>query len=402
MKKISTKIKAIIAVIIAVIAMFVGVIAFKPNNTTYTTGYTVNEVFKSAALTQAENAVKEAKEEKADAEETLASATEKEKAAEAQVANAVATINKSTEAKKEAEKELAQATTKEEKAQIQKKINKIEKQIETAKEEKKTAEQKVEQTTKQVEQAKAQVKQAEEKVTETTKKVEEVKEQEAKQPETQYVAPKKTEAKSTTSTRPEVKEETKSESRSLPQSALDAAARSEQANKEAYEKYLQEQKAAGDKAKAEREAQAKAEQEAQDAWNKYIEEQNEAVKNWGAAAPGTVFGNREFTFAYEHAGAPFDVNAKENPIDVKCTGGHCGKTESGYIWFARFVSDYNIFREPGTNTYKSNVLVGQRGDTLSWTQYAPNEIDGHKFDHWEVKEVTEENMIVNVYTAIYK
>ncbi len=340
------------------------------------------------SVIEAEKEVKEAKAQAQVAEEKLTEAKNEKKEAEKEVKTASKNVQKAEDAKKEAEKELAQATTKEAKKKAQKKIEQAKKQLTQAKEEKKEAEQKVETTTKQVEQAKEQVKQAEAKVENTTKKAEQVKEQEKKAEE---------------------KKETSQSGRSFTdeqlQYMLEQAKKGEQRQKEEYEaqvKAIQEQAAAK---KAEREAKEQAEKEAleREEQARRERESTESLKNRGVATQSTVFGDREFTFAQEHIDTPFDVDTRDNPQEVICTGEHCGGEENrGYIWFARFKSNYNIFREPGSNNYVNNVLIGRRGCVSSWIQYAPSVINGQKFHvTWSVETTREENMLVNVYTATY-
>ena len=76
----------------------------------------------------------------------------------------------------------------------------------------------------------------------------------------------------------------------------------------------------------------------------------------------------------------------------------------GWIWFAKFESEFNIFRAPGSNALVNETVIGRRGGAnSSWIQYVPTYVNGKKFKGWQVTEnVTVYGVKMNVYKAIYE
>lgn len=381
--------KIVIGLLAPSLVTSMGIVTVKNLKSDKELSYAEKEVLKDPAVIKAEKEVEKAKEEVKEAKEGVEEAENAKKAAEKEVKSANKTIAKAMDAKKAAEIELSKATTPAQKQAAKAKLKAAEEALEKAKETKKAAEKKVTQATKEVKEAKEEVKQAEAKVEKKVEKAEEVKKEVAKE---NKAAEQNTQKESN---RQFTDEQLKY--------MLEQAKKGEERQRQEYEAAVQAQKDAAAAKKAEREAQEQAarEQAEREAQERAARESTESLKNRGVATQDTVFGDREFTFAQKNVDVSFDPNTRDNPQVVTCTGSKCGPGQQGYIWFARFRSNFNIFRAPGSNNYVNNALIGRRGDVTSWTQYAPNEIDGHHFTGWSISTEYLEGMTINVYTANY-
>lgn len=385
----------------------------------------VMAVKKANVLEEAQNQVNEANAKADEANQELEKAMNIVNEATTEAQNAADAIKKAEDAKVKAVAQVAAAKTEEERKIAEEKVKAVEAEIERAIESKKAADAKVQAAEENVKKAETVQKEALENVQKALDNKKLVEEQVEKETTTNTKTVEKEENVQTSVKEEKVNEDVKKtevkteekkvetkkteepvydEGPRLTKEALEAAARSEKAAQDALNQYLQEQKEAGDKAKAERAEQERLvqEQAEKEAEERRQRESTESLKSWGSANEQAVFGDREFTFAQKNVDVSFDPNTKENPKEIKCTGDHCGSQESGWIWFARFKSNFKIFREPGTNNYVNDVLIGRRGSVTSWIQYAPSIVDGHEFVRWDVTDAVEEGMKIKVYTAVYK
>ncbi len=391
MKKISSKTIKGILITSGVVTMGVCMLAFKDNVKTNNLliDNDITEVKEPNVLGETENQVK------------LANAKVEEAQAEVKKANEA--IEKAEQAKEEAQAQVKVAKTEAERKVAEEKVKAMEEEIKKANDVKTEAlnnVKKAEDNRKLVEeQVKKEVK------TTTKEENEESKKQEVKVQEN---------VQKVENAQPETKtEESTSENRSLPQWALDAAARNEQKAKD--ELAALEAKKAEDaaKAKAEREAKAADEERARkerEAWEADIKKQSDVVNGYDTYDKEYHFSSVPSNAAEEEYIKSLN-RVKSNVSGITNTHGSITVAKSegtskGQIWWVEMSCNLTMCEgfTGHFNTAKVSVrLEGLRDSINSITLIAPNAKKGYKFVGWKTYNVRYNDEInIRGYEAVYE
>ena len=332
------------------------------------------------ALDKASVATKELEEAEAKVNEALL----EEKRVEAKVEEVKQTAVKGLEAAKE---ELQAAKTLEEENAAKEKVKAAEAELKKAEEEAEAAKEK----------AAAARKQAEEEASR--------KEAEAARA---LAAQKEAEAKAEEARKKAEEEAKKAEEAAKFQRMLELAQKGEERDKQAFEDAMAKKNAEVEAKRAERLANEQAQKEAEEAEAKARAErestaglkEKEQAKNT-EVLPEQKFESPKLSDAASKADSTITVNTKENGQEITCAADHCD--DYGWIWFAKFQSEYPIFADYGFGPLVKETFVGRRGGAnTSWMQYVPSVVNGHKFKGWVITTDTIFGIRMNVYTAVYE
>ncbi len=296
-----------------------------------------NQLINTAKVTQKSSYSKNINQEMEQAEEELKEAKEDKEKAEQEVTKAEETISKASKEKEEAILELKKAKTPEERKIAQAKIDATTTKIEKAEEAKKSAEKKVETASKIVEEKEQNKQNIEEKAAE-------VKENENKQNQT--VSTKSTKESESTKSSSNV-----TSNKSQASTKNNTTTKPKEESEEQGPKYdLNDYPELLDKI------------------NKKTKEQEEEIKKEA-----------------EKKKVEFHFYSTKKSLPIHCTESYCG--DSGHIWFVEVECDLNKcegFTNSRTGAQVSTLLIGRRADITSYTVTAPAPKYGYRFVGWEL------------------